>query len=98
MYLHVGSGKNVRKKRIIGIFDMDSSTFSPITRDFLSTAEKRGRTEYESGELPRSFLLLENGKYDHIIFSKISTAGLKSRYDVGMDESEKETDPADSRR
>ena len=79
MYLHIGNGKNVKKKKIIGIFDMDSSTFSPITRDFLATAEKRGRTEYGDNDIPKSFVLTQNGRYDRVILSKISTSGLKSR-------------------
>ena len=36
MYLHVGTGKIVRKKEIIGIFDLDKTTISPITKNFLS--------------------------------------------------------------
>jgi hypothetical protein len=79
MYLHSGNGKSVKKKRIIGIFDMDSSTESPITRDFLQTAEKRKRTEYGDDDIPRSFVLTQNGPYDRVILSKISTHGLKSR-------------------
>ena len=79
MYLHIGNGKSVKKRKIIGIFDMDSSTESPITRDFLQTAEKRQRTEYGDDDIPRSFVLTQNGPYDRVILSKISTHGLKSR-------------------
>lgn len=79
MYLHIGNGKNVKKKHIIGIFDLDSSTVSPITRDFLATAEKRGRTVYEDDDIPRSFVLLQEGPYDKILLSKISGGGLRAR-------------------
>ena len=43
MYLHVGTGKIVRKKEIIGIFDLDKTTISPITKNFLSQSEKNGK-------------------------------------------------------
>ena len=79
MYLHIGNGKNVKKNKIIGIFDLDSSTVSLITRDFLATAEKRGRTEYGDDDIPKSFVLTQNGRYDRVILSKISTQGLRSR-------------------
>ena len=79
MYLHIGNGKNIKKKKIIGIFDMDSSTFSQITREFLAVAEKRKRTEYRDNDIPKSFVLTQEGRYDRVIMSKISSAGLKSR-------------------
>ena len=40
MYLHVGNNKNIRTKDIIGIFDMDNSTVSQITRKYLGTMQK----------------------------------------------------------
>ena len=79
MYLHIGNGKNIKKRKIIGIFDMDSSTFSQITREFLAVAEKRKRTEYSDNDIPKSFVLTQEGRYDRVIMSKISSAGLRSR-------------------
>ena len=32
MYIHIGNNKVVRKEDILGIFDLDSSTFSINTR------------------------------------------------------------------
>lgn len=57
IYLNAGGGKSIREKNIIGIFDMDTSTVSPITRRFLSEAEKAKRTESPSFEIPKSFIL-----------------------------------------
>ena len=36
MYLHLGGDKVVKTKDIIGIFDMDTSTVSKNTRDYLN--------------------------------------------------------------
>ena len=42
MYLHLGQDVVVRKEFIIGIFDLDNTTSSHITRKFLADAEKTG--------------------------------------------------------
>ncbi len=79
MYLHVGNNKNIRERDIIGIFDMDNSTVSHITRKYLSDAEKEDRVFTARDEIPKSFILYkENGKY-MICFSQISTASLMGR-------------------
>ena len=40
MYLHLGENTVVRTDSIIGIFDMDTSTISKWTKDYLSNATK----------------------------------------------------------
>ena len=40
MYLHLGQNVMLEKKRIIGIFDLDNTSYSKITRTFLAEAEK----------------------------------------------------------
>ncbi len=79
MYLHVGNNKNIRERDIVGIFDMDNSTVSHITRKYLADAEKEDRVFTARDEIPKSFILYkENGKY-MICFSQISTASLMGR-------------------
>ena len=39
MYLHLGQNVMLEKKRIIGIFDLDNTSYSKITRTFLAEAE-----------------------------------------------------------
>ena len=84
IYLSVGSGKSIREKNIIGIFDMDTSTVSPITRKLLSEAEKAHRTEFPSLEIPKSFILyLSEGGEMKVCFSQFSSASLLGRMDKG---------------
>ena len=40
MYLHVGNNRNIRIKSVIGIFDMDNSTISTVTRKYLNQKQK----------------------------------------------------------
>ena len=80
MYLHLGQEVVVRRRDIIGVFDMDNTTISPHTRDFLKHAEKEGRVEYVSYDLPKSFTVCaEAGKPARVYVSQIAPATLKKR-------------------
>ena len=69
MYLHIGNGKSIKQKNIIGIFDLDSATVSSHTKRFVNQMEAKGLVEYEDTDLPRSFLLIENEAGDSSPFS-----------------------------
>lgn len=57
MYLHIGNQKNIRKKKLIGIFDTDNATLSETTRNFLRKNEKEGRVSAAIAEIPKSFVI-----------------------------------------
>ena len=40
MFCHIGNGKSVPKKDIIGIFDLDTATVSRITKGFINEKQK----------------------------------------------------------
>ena len=63
MYLHIGEDVVVNTKSIIGVFDMDTSTVNKATRDFLNLAEKNGKVTYVNYDLPKSFVLTNDGIY-----------------------------------
>ncbi len=83
MYLHIGNGITVRKKSIIGIFDLDSSTVSAVTKKYINKNEKDGNIIYGDSDLPRTFVLHEKfsgtEKKYKIKLSRISSQGLKIR-------------------
>ena len=79
MYLHVGNNKNIRISSILGIFDMDNSTVSSITRRFLSMGQKKMIVESAGFEIPKSFVIYKDGEEYRICFSQISTSALKGR-------------------
>ena len=79
MYLHVGSNKNIRKKEIVGIFDIDNATISRTTRQYLAKAESRGEVSAACEELPRAFVLYREGGKNRICFSQLSSAALLGR-------------------
>ena len=79
MFCHIGNGKSVPKKDIIGIFDLDSSTVTKQGKEFINRKEKEGLVEYDDEDLPRSFVLCEEGGKYKVKLSRISTHGLKQR-------------------
>lgn len=83
MYLHIGNGITVRKKSIIGIFDLDSATVSAVTKKYINQNEKDGNIIYGDSDLPRAFVLHEEDKGESkkykIKLSRISSQGLKIR-------------------
>ena len=62
MYLHIGEGKMLRKKDIVGIFDLDSSTVSVNTRNYLTKMQKEKRVISLGYSLPKSFILTGDKK------------------------------------
>ena len=56
MYLSIGNDMAVRDSSIIGIFDLDNTTTSKRTRDFLAKSEENGEV-VPCDELPKSFIL-----------------------------------------
>lgn len=79
MYLNIG-GEELKKKDIIGIFDLDTSTVSKKTRDFINKAQKDGKIVTLSFELPKSFILeVKKEKEEKIYLSQFSASTLLGR-------------------
>ncbi len=79
MYLHLGEKTVIRTEEILGIFDMDFTTVSKSTREFLSQAEKNSKVVNVSYELPKSFIVcIENNDYV-VYISQISSQTLLKR-------------------
>ena len=81
MYLHIGNGVSVNEKDIIGIFDLDTSTISGVTKKFVNKMSREGNLEYTDSDLPRSFVVCSENKKYKIKLSRISSIGLKQRID-----------------
>ncbi len=61
MYLHLGQSVVVPFRDVIGIFDLDTTTDSRITREFLKRAEREGELVDVSMDLPKSLVLCRSG-------------------------------------
>ena len=79
MYLHLGQNIVVPEGSVIGIFDMDNTTGSHITRKYLNEAQKTGRIVSAPDDLPRSFFVCSQGGETEIHLSQLSSATLMKR-------------------
>lgn len=80
MYLHLGNDVAVRKKDILGVFDLDNSSQSLLTRRFLVRAEKAGQVVNAAGaELPKSFVLCAEGGRQTVYLCQLNASTLQKR-------------------
>lgn len=80
MFLHLGQNTVIKQDEIIGIFDLDNTTVSKWTREYLSKAEKKGKICNVSTELPKSFVVCENSNKEITVYiTQISTSTLIKR-------------------
>ena len=78
MYLNIGGDMAVRDTAIIGIFDLDNTSVSPRTREFLSSAEKEGQV-VPCDDLPKSFVLTAEYGMNRLYLTSPNTATLEKR-------------------
>ena len=78
MYLNIGGDFAVRDKSIIGIFDLDNTSVSRRTQEFLATAEKEGQV-VPCDDLPKSFVLTSEYGMNRMYLTSLSTSTLEKR-------------------
>ena len=80
MYLHLGQSVVVPHKNILGIFDLDNSSWAFKTREFLERAEQEGRVVSVCDDLPRSFVLVGSEEGPPTVYiSQLSPSALLRR-------------------
>ena len=81
MFLHLGENTVISSSAIIGIFDMDNTTVSKATRDYLSKMQKDKKIIDVSLDLPKSFVLCKDrDSGENVVYiSPISTQTLLKR-------------------
>ena len=78
MYLSIGNDMAVRDRSIIGIFDMDNTSTSKRTREFLAKAEQNGEV-VPCDDLPKSFIVTAEYGMDRVYLTSLNTATLERR-------------------
>lgn len=85
MYLYIGNDVVINTDDIIGIFDMDNTTISKNTRNYLNLSEKNGEIVNVSFELPKSFIICRNKKCGKRVYlCQLSPATLQKRRGIGF--------------
>ena len=79
-YLHIGQNLMLEDKRIIGIFDLDITSQSKITRTFLNQAEQEGIVISAIEDIPKSFVVCDHPYHRQIVYiSQLNTSTLARR-------------------
>ena len=77
MFIHIGLDKVIRSNDVLGIFDLDNTTVSKVTRDYLSTAQKNGEITDVCTDLPKSFVVCSSKKKKQTVYiTQLNTSTL----------------------
>lgn len=80
MYIYLGGNIAVNSKSIVGVFDLDNTTVSKKTRDFLNVAEKQQRVIYTSYDLPKTFVICNDKKRKNVVYiTAVSAQTIRKR-------------------
>ena len=79
MYLELGGDLLVQSRAVLGIFDLDNTSWSKRTRIFLETAQKNGELIDAAEELPKSFVLTQEFGAQRVYLTKYNAAVLMKR-------------------
>lgn len=75
MFLFLGGDVTVHEKDIIGIFDIEECSVSRMTADYLNMCQKKGKVEYVSLDMPKSFIVCSDKTY----ISNVSNSTINKR-------------------
>ena len=80
MYLHPGNGAAIAEAEILGVFDLDTASRSPLTRDYLKNAQLSGQIVSVSEDLPKSFIVCASKKSTgRVYLSQLNSSTLMKR-------------------
>ncbi len=79
MFIHIGGDVVIPMKNVIAILDIETTTLSKDTKEFLRIAEEEGFVEAISEDLPKTFIITEIDKKSKIYLSPISSVTLHKR-------------------
>jgi hypothetical protein len=80
MYLHLGQTTVIKLDDVIGIFDLETSTISKYTKNYLADAQKAGRVVNVSLEMPKSFVICRGKNEEVTVYiTQISSTTLLKR-------------------
>ena len=72
--VNIGGVYIISKQEVLGVFDLDAANTGTDTKRFLSASEKSRRTVITGNELPKSFVLVANGKKELVYITTLSSA------------------------
>lgn len=90
MFIHIGDNIAIPLKGIVGVFDLEGTTITKDTREFLKVAEEEGFVNTVSNKMPRSFIVTEQNKQSVVYVTPISVSTIKKRINFWIKNRDKE--------
>lgn len=82
-YIHLGKGSVINTGGIVGVFDLDITSQSHITRAYLAAEEKDGQVVNAAEDIPKSFVVTEENGQRRVYLSQLASATLLKRAESG---------------
>jgi hypothetical protein len=79
VFLHIGEEMIVFLNDILAIMDIEKTTTSNNTREFLKSCEEKGMVVTVGSDIPKTFIVTVNKGKQTVYLSPISSATLKKR-------------------
>lgn len=79
MYVDIGMDLAVRTSQVLGVFDLDNTSWSKRTREFLEKAQTDGSLIDATDELPKSFVLTQEYGQTRVYLTKYNASVLARR-------------------
>ncbi len=83
IYLHIGNNYSVDMRDVVGIFDMDNTTVTGITKKLLDRAEREKKVFYATYDLPKTYIITVRNGRERIYVSQLAASTLKKRLAEG---------------
>ena len=84
MYLHIGRSQMLPERRIIDIFDLEITSQSKRTAEFLRRAEDESLVIDTCEDIPKSFLVCDHPYHPQLVYlSDLSSTTLQKRSERG---------------
>ncbi|MCI6760497.1 MAG: DUF370 domain-containing protein [Clostridiales bacterium] len=83
MYVDIGMDLAVRASHVLGVFDLDNTSWSKRTRKFLQRAQEDGCLIEATDELPKSFVLTQEYGQTRVYLTKFNASILARRFAGG---------------
>ena len=78
MYLSIGNDMAVRDTAIVGIFDLDNTSTSKRTREFLNRAEREGEV-VPCDDLPKAYVVTAEYGFHRVYLTSLHSRTLEKR-------------------
>ncbi|NLU52996.1 MAG: DUF370 domain-containing protein [Clostridiaceae bacterium] len=79
MYLHIGEDEVVLLKDVVAIMDIEKTTTSSTTREFLKRCEEKKEVKTVGTDIPKTFILTVKDGKQAVYLSPISSYTLYKR-------------------